>query len=62
VTNITETRVQHHAGTHRKSLRDLPTETLAKVEALTRVDVALYRMALMRFLKEIRWLERNGLG
>ena len=52
-----ETHVTHHNGTRRKVLRDLPATILTKIEALTRVDVQLYRTALLQFMNEIHWLE-----
>jgi len=50
--------VIHHAEGHRASMRDgVPARVLAKIEALTRVDVQLYKMALVEKLKQLVWLE-----
>jgi len=49
----------HHQEGHRSTLFDLSTEILKRVEILTRVDVQLYKLALLQFLKEMIWLESD---
>jgi hypothetical protein len=51
----------HHANGHRSSMLDLPVDILQAVDALTRVDQALYTLALQQFVREMAWLE-NKLG
>eukprot|EP00588_Corethron_pennatum_P033402 CAMPEP_0194349282 /NCGR_PEP_ID=MMETSP0171-20130528/107002_1 /TAXON_ID=218684 /ORGANISM="Corethron pennatum, Strain L29A3" /LENGTH=264 /DNA_ID=CAMNT_0039116713 /DNA_START=81 /DNA_END=872 /DNA_ORIENTATION=+ len=48
-------KVQHHEKGHRSVLRDLPSDVLSKIGALTAVDAGLYRMALRQFLTEVAW-------
>mmetsp|Transcript_5482 Transcript_5482/g.15941 ORF Transcript_5482/g.15941 Transcript_5482/m.15941 type:complete len:393 (-) Transcript_5482:127-1305(-) len=54
----------HHKEGHRSSLRDtLPLKSLGKIEALTKVDVELYKSGLDQFMSEVAWLESDlGLG
>jgi len=50
--------VTHHEEGHRKSMRDgVPKRIRNKIQALTRVDVELYKIALVEFLQEIVWME-----
>lgn len=56
-------KVLHHNGTRRSKLSDLPPDMLSKIEMLTRVDMKVYKVALLQFLREIAWLEsENELG
>lgn len=57
-----DVHVTHHDHGHRNSssgssMMDLPADILASVDALTRVDQALYKVALHQFLREMAWLE-----
>ena len=52
--------VSHHKGTHRSNVRDLPEDILSKVKELTRIDVAIYNIALRQFMEEIAWLESKA--
>jgi hypothetical protein len=54
---VKDVHATHHAGGHRSSMLDLPTDILHAVDALTRVDQQLYKVALKRFVQEIVWLE-----
>lgn len=55
--NFSDVHVVHHAQGHRSMLRDLPPQTLAKIESLTEIDTEIYTMALLEFLASIVWLE-----
>lgn len=56
-TGVNDVHATHHANGHRSSMSDLPTDILESVDALTRVDKQLYKVALERFVQEIVWLE-----
>jgi hypothetical protein len=55
-----DVHVVHHKGGRRSNLRELPQELLTKVEALTRIDFAIYNVALHQFMTEIAWLESKA--
>ena len=57
---IDDVHVLHHNATRRSNLRDLPKDLLSKVEELTRIDTAIYNIALRQFLAEIAWLESKA--
>lgn len=57
--NDVEVHITHHEGGHRSSMLDLPTSILDKIDALTKIDVILYKNALEQFLREIIWLESD---
>jgi len=52
--------VVHHELGHRSMLRDLPQDTLSKVDQLTVIDSELYIIALRNFMAEIAWLESSS--
>ena len=57
---VKDIKVLHHKGGRRSTLNDLPPDMLSKIEALTRVDVKVYTVALLQFLREIAWLESES--
>jgi hypothetical protein len=58
--NVQDVKVFHHQGGRRSTLSDLPPDMLSKIEALTRVDMEVYTVALLQFLREIAWLESES--
>lgn len=55
--------VTHHELGHRSRLRDLPRDTLSKIEELTEIDEKVYIIALEDYMNEIAWLEsKSALG
>ncbi|KAL7426037.1 hypothetical protein ACHAXM_000281 [Skeletonema potamos] len=60
VENTDNVHVKHHNGTHRLNLKDLPQDILSKVDDLTRIDQAIYNVALHQFIEEIAWLESKA--
>lgn len=52
-----DTIVTHHTEGHRVSTLSLPAGVLRRVDELTRSDAALFRVALIFFLKEVKFLE-----
>ena len=55
-----DVHVVHHNATRRSNMRDLPKDLLSQVEELTRIDAAIYNIALHQFLAEIAWLESKA--
>ena len=54
-----DVRWQHHKEGHRSTMTGLDATLLRKMDALTRVDAALLRLALPIFLGEAAALERR---
>jgi hypothetical protein len=55
--NNGDVHATHHDNGHRSSMLNLPVDILESVDALTRVDQAVYKVALRQFLREMAWLE-----
>ena len=56
---LTDTQLTHHQNGHRPQVRNLPIQTLHKVDALIQSDIALFQAALQDFIHEIVWLEES---
>lgn len=54
-----ELHITHHAEGRRSSMLDFPTSILDKIDALTKIDIILYKISLEQFLREIIWLESD---
>lgn len=54
-------RIIHHEGGHRGTMLTVPAALLFKIDRFTKVDLQLYRTAVLGFLSEIELLE-SGLG
>ena len=58
-TSSGDVKISHHIEGHRSTLRNLPPNILSKVDALTQIDVQVYKLALLEFLADIVWLESD---
>jgi hypothetical protein len=55
-----EVHIVHHKEGHRSSMNDLSDDIHEKISILTKIDVQVYRIALIQFIKEIHWLESKS--
>jgi hypothetical protein len=55
-----EVHIIHHKEGHRSSMIDLSNDIHEKISILTKIDVEIYRIALIQFIKEIHWLESSS--
>lgn len=57
--NTLDEKMIHAPQGHRSTLLDIPSELLAKMDMLSKVDLSLFRRALSDFIAEIVLLERR---